>query len=313
MAHRRHPSHPRHNNTNESRERLRAQREGTAQLNQELRTHTPGRPRRKRPSLFLRRLRFVFFLFVLVGCGYLTYFALTAPELRVATVSVSGVGITPDLAIDQAKKQLVGQNWILAKPEKARKKLVSATAVKDVTVTRTLHWPPQMHIHIEERTPFVRVGQGNNWWVVDETGMPFRRAAQNDEHLFSLTGPKLSPEFGKAMPKALWQPSARLIHALNVSNAGGQKWALRRVYLDKNGFASLRLQGGMHDELLVRLGGDRWEEKLGRTRLALQYFERTGRRAVSLNLVSYNMPQWTPLRPTQSEGNSSNHSSSTGA
>ncbi len=313
MAHRRHPSHPRHNNAAVDRERLRAQREGTAQLNQELRTHTPGKPRRKRRSLFMRRLRFVFFLFLLAGCGYLTYFALTAPELRVAAVTVSGVGITPDQAISQAKERLVGQNWILAKPESARKKLVSATAVKDVTITRTLHWPPQMHIHVEERTPFVRVGEGKDWWIVDESGMPFRRAEAGDEHLFSLTGPKLSPAFGKAIPKALWQPSARLIVALNASNATGQKWALRRVYLDKNGFASLRLQGGMHDELLVRLGGDRWEEKLGRTRLALQYFERTGRRAVSLNLVSYNMPQWTPLRPPQSEGTSPNQPSSTGA
>ena len=61
MAQRRHPSHPRHNNTDESRERLRALREGTAQLNQELRTHTPGNPRRKKPGLLARRVRFIFF------------------------------------------------------------------------------------------------------------------------------------------------------------------------------------------------------------------------------------------------------------
>ena len=313
MAQRRHPSHPRHNNTGESRERLRALREGTAQLNQELRTHTPGNPRRKKPGLLARRVRFIFLLLLLAGGGWLTHFVLTAPEFQVAAVTVSGVGITSDSAVERAQKQLVGQNWILAKPEAARKKLAAVTTVKDVIVTRSLHWPPQMHIHVQERTPFVRVGEGNDWWVVDESGMPFRRANQSDEHLFALTGPKLKPIFGKPLPSNEWQPGVRLIRALNASNSNSQKWALRRVYLDKNGFASLRLQGGMHNELLVRLGGDRWEEKLQRTRLALQYFERTGRRAMSLNLVSYNMPQWTPLRPPQSEETTTEYSSPTGA
>jgi hypothetical protein len=71
------------------------------------------------------------------------------------------------------------------------------------------------------------------------------------------------------------------------------------VYFDKNGFAALRVQGGSQDELLIRLGADRWEEKLQLARVALTFFERSGKRAQSLNLVSYNVPQWTPRQSAE--------------
>jgi hypothetical protein len=64
--------------------------------------------------------------------------------------------------------------------------------------------------------------------------------------------------------------------------------------MDKRGFASLRLQDGAHDEMLVRLGSGRWPAKLRRARAAIAYFDSTGRHAKALSLVSFNMPTWTP-------------------
>ena len=78
-------------------------------------------------------------------------------------------------------------------------------------------------------------------------------------------------------------------------------WDLRRIYLDKNGAASLRVgaEGALktHAELLIRLGEEDWLAKLKQARLALAYFERTGRKASELDLVSGEHPRWSPQEP----------------
>ena len=178
------------------------------------------------------------------------------------------------------------------------KALRTLPTVKSARITRALHWPPHLHLAIEEREPFVRVGGGDEWWVVDESGVPFRPAQKSpeDEKLFAITNPKFEPIAGKPLAKEEWEPAFQLASTLSAQK---NAWPLRRIYFDKNGFASLRLQGGRHDEMLIRLGGDRWPEKLDRARLALEYFDRTNQRAKTLNLVSYIMPQWTPVRPVQ--------------
>jgi hypothetical protein len=101
-------------------------------------------------------------------------------------------------------------------------------------------------------------------------------------------------EAGKHLPPKLWKSVVHLADVLTTQAQQGQQWQLRRTYIDKYGFASLRLEGGSHDEMLVRLGAGRWPEKLERARQALAYFEKTGRQAAALNLVSYSKPTWTP-------------------
>jgi hypothetical protein len=90
--------------------------------------------------------------------------------------------------------------------------------------------------------------------------------------------------------------------SLSRSEQKGTRWSLRRLYFDKQGFASLRLTGGAHDEMLIQMGSDNWSKKLQRARQALTYFEATGRRAAVLNLISYSMPTWTP-HPEQKSAN----------
>jgi len=50
--------------------------------------------------------------------------------------------------------------------------------------------------------------------------------------------------------------------------------------------------------MLVRLGDEGWREKLARARVALGYFERTGRHATELDLVSLDYPVWRSV-PSQ--------------
>lgn len=296
----------------------RAQRQDAELRDLEMRSQAPevSRSRRKKRAPLWKIVRLLALVLFLAGGVELGVAALTSPRFQVATVSISGAQITPQDDVEAIRQTLVGQNWVRAKTGDAQKKLLAIPTIKSVRVVRAMHWPPTLHIAVEERAPFARVGSGNDWWMVDESGVPFRRvskeSAKSDADFYALTSPKLQPKSGLALSKPEWENCARLVHALNAAGSTpGAKWNLRRVYFDKNGFAALRLQGGTQNELLIRLGADRWEEKLQRAQLALAFFERSGQRAKSLNLVSYNVPQWTPLQPVAVAG--STPSAETGA
>lgn len=288
----------------------RAQRQDAELRDLELRSHAPesSRPSRKKRAPFWKVARFLALILLLAGGVELGVAALTSPRFQVAEVTTSGTQITPQEDLKKIQNTLLGQNWVRAKTSVAQKKLRAIPTVKEARIVRALHWPPSLHIRIEERAPFARVGAGNEWWMVDESGVPFRRTQKNDGDFYALTGPNLQPQPGVPLPQKEWQNCVRLVRALNgdgntqAGSTRGSKWSLRRVYFDKNGFAALRLQGGSQDELLIRLGADRWEEKLEKARLALAYFDRQGQRAQSLNLVSYNVPQWTPRQPAAEAG-----------
>jgi hypothetical protein len=189
------------------------------------------------------------------------------------------VNITPREGVIAVQSSLAGQNWLRARLQGAANQLEALPTVREARVTRNLSWPPQVTIHIAERQPFARVGAGENWWVVDETGMPFRRANTDkaqDKALYAVTGPTLQPQVGQVLPAKAWQPVREFAQSLIRAEEKGTRWVLRRLYFDRHGFASLRLTGGAHDEMLIQMGGDRWPDKLQRARQALAYFEATG-------------------------------------
>jgi POTRA domain, FtsQ-type len=220
--------------------------------------------------------------------------ALTSRHFAVVAVDVIGNDVTPLDAVRPVQTALIGQNWIRAHTARAARALETLPAVRVADVVRVMDWPPRLAISITERKPFARVGAGRDWWVVDEQGVPFRVAKANDAALYAITGPRLQPRLGRPLPSAAWRPVVAFAAALVQDQQRGGRWNLRRIYMDKHGYASLRLMGGAHDEMLVQLGMDHWPAKLQRARQALAFFEETGRPAATLNLVSFTMPTWTP-------------------
>lgn len=170
-------------------------------------------------------------------------------------------------------------------------------------------WPPTVALEIRERTPFLQVGAGQDWWVVDALGVPFRRPnPQNsaDAALYRVVAPQFEPRLREALNPKIWARARALQSALEADNRlaaapksgdGARFWQLRRIYFDQDGLASLRLSRAPHRELLVRLGDDSFPEKLALARQSLAYFERTLRRASELDLVSLQRPVWTPIAP----------------
>ena len=238
--------------------------------------------------------------FVLSGvwCGGA---ALTAPQFEVRRVDISGTQRTSLAQVKEAVSQLVGKNIFRAPRSHVEAQVAAIPTVKSAHLERVWSWPPHMTLQIVERQPILRVGAGTHWWVADAQGVAFRRADDEDNELYQLTSSQFAPALGRPLPAALWKRARELQAALAADNARGDKenqWDLRRVYLDKNGAAALRIGGEgaqkAHAEMLIRLGEESWPAKLRQARVALAYFERTGRKASELDLVSGEHPRWLP-------------------
>ena len=257
--------------------------------------------KRNRVRRIVARVLLAGFVLFGVWCGGA---ALTAPQFEVRRVDISGTQRTPLAQVKNIVAQLVGKNIFRAPRGHVEAQVAAIPTVKSARLARVWSWPPHMTLQIAERQPILRVGAGTNWWVADAQGVAFRRADGNDSALYELTSSQFAPALGKPLPAALWKRARELQAALAADNAlsakanGDKFWNLRRVYLDKNGAASLRIGGEgalkVHDELLIRLGEEGWPAKLRQARVALTYFERTGRRASELDLVSGQHPRWRP-------------------
>jgi cell division septal protein FtsQ len=259
--------------------------------------------------------------------GYCGVAALSAPQFAVKTVRLEGVDETPIAQVEGITNSLVGQNFFRANRESVEKRVRALPSVASAHVVREAGWPPRLKLVVQERRPVLLVGEGQKWWVVDETGMPYRTAKPEDAHLYALTAPKLfKPQTGKVLTAKWWGRALELAKALRVDNAlasgttvenaktteskgtgsaGAPFWQLRRLYLDPHGMVSVRVSGRgalrQHNELLIRLGESEWAPKLARARQILSYFERTGRNAQEVDLVSYTYPTWRAKKDDPSQ------------
>jgi cell division septal protein FtsQ len=271
-----------------------------------------ARPRRRVPVV-LKRLFWLVCLLFLVQLGIAAF---SAPQFAIQSVSIVGAGVTPEADLRPLAQRLIGQNFLRADANSIERATEILPSVASARVVRVAQWPPQVQLQITERQPYLKVGAGNDWWVVDQNGVPFRRPDAADSALYAVVAPQFAPALRQKLDSKLWPQVAALNAAIEADNqlvegeVGSQSegengasslpfWQLRRIYFDKDGLASLRLTGkgalAAHHEMLLRLGDDKWSEKLARARVALRYFERTGRRAQELDLVSLERPVWRPI------------------
>lgn len=234
--------------------------------------------------------------------------ALTAPQFNVARVEITGTQRKAPAKVQALARQLIGKNVFRTPRGRIEQQMEAIPLIASAQISRAWSWPPHMKVLLTERQPLLQVGFGTTWWVADAQGVPFRRADRNDSHLDMLTSPLLQPSTGKAFPAAQWKSARQLEKALADDNAlvarenggsgEGKFWNLRRVYLDKNSAAALRISGRgslkAHGETLIRLGEEDWPEKLKQARIALAFLERTGRKASEIDLVSSDHPRWRP-------------------
>ena len=279
-------------------------------------------PKKKRPPIW-RLFRAVALCLLAIAGVEFGIAALTSPRFSVQQITSDVADITPETSIESAKRSLKGQNFFRVHPQSVVQKLAKLPTVKSVSIVRQFDWPPHLHINIEERQPFARVNaranNGGVWWVVDESGVPFRRAEKQDDKLYAVSSKALTPEIGKPLKTENWTPVAEFARALEQDKQQGHDWALRAIYFDEHGFASLRLAaaGDATDRILVHLGTGPWDKKLERTRQTLAWLDAKGLQAETLNLISATRPVWTPrhiepkdeteAKSSDAKANSENH------
>lgn len=256
----------------------------------------PRRRTRARKRIPLWRIaKRIAAVLLLVAIGEGVFAALTSPQFNVKSVRTpNNLKTTPMLTVQAVSDRLVGKNWILVRTAKAAKALETLPSVRHAHFARVWNWPPRLALIIEERQPFAKIGRDGQWWVVDHEGVPFRLATAEDSEMNAITGPAFQPKLGQPLPVKTWQPVLQFADALEKDAQQSQRWALRRIYFDRDGNAALRLADAEHHAMLLRLGPDRWNEKLVRARQALTYFASTGRDPEILDLRSYSRPLWRP-------------------
>lgn len=218
--------------------------------------------------------------------------ALTAPQFSVAAVETpKTLKVTPRAEVENLTAGLVGQNFIRARSKPVISAIKRLPAVHHATIVPVLAWPPRLAVQVEERTPFARVGVGENAFVVDRDGVPFRPSAQSDAALYAISGPVFRPALGQALPPKSWESVLQFVTELKKRDV---RWTLQGIEFDPQGAASLNLRNASRNKLIVLLGTERWSDKLIRMGAALDYFQETGRDPAVLDLRVYSRPVWRP-------------------
>ncbi len=223
--------------------------------------------------------------------------ALFAPQMNIKSVRVTGLHATSPVLVVPIARRLIGHNVFRAPKGATVQSIERLPTVASAQVVLSTDVPPHVELHVVERKPIMRIGDGTSWWVADESGNPYRSANDRDAKLPALTwnGPIQTL---KPLDSKKWEDALELVEAVQdqsaPSNSGGLG-QIRSMELDANGDATLKLKapdGG--EDLTLRLGNDQWSEKLARARVAMVYFARTKRQAAELNLVALDLPRWTP-------------------
>ena len=204
-------------------------------------TARPPRPRRPRRN-YWPAIRRVLSYGLAVGALALSVAAFTAPPFRIRKVQVEGLESISAARVQQLVRPLKGQNMLRVRTGAVTEKLLEFPSVQSVSVSRPLAWPPVLVFNVVERQPTARVGEGSNWWVVDENGVPFRKAnfGTGDENLFPVTGPQFIPQPGKAFTPTDWARATELLSDLRA-DGGPSVWHLRRIQFNAWGDATLRV------------------------------------------------------------------------
>lgn len=189
-----------------------------------------------------RRLRNALLLLLVAEVAWL---CLTSPLLNVTRVTVSGARIKSPRHVARIAGLDRPSNIFLAPTGKATRAVAALPEVESVRIERRL--PRTLSIAVRERQPLASVMTNNGTWVVDRTGLVFRRVpaplAGKPVLVASASG---RAELGRHLP--LTARSAALKCLAQMPNVPAMKAA--RLHVDKGNQAWMQCANG----LKIRLG-----------------------------------------------------------
>jgi len=234
-----------------------------------------------------RRLRLVSLLRALVAClglatiGILGWqagrFLLTDALFEISDVRVEGVDRLSPATIREAAA-VEGQNLFAADLARARARVEALPGVERVHVTR--EWPNRIEIVVKEREPFALINAGQLYWM-DAEGVILRTLSQ----IPVAPGPILSGVEVERMGLGTKLASDRLAQGLSF---------LRELHRAHGSLAALLSEVDLSrpigvvlytlDGIEVRVGSERWEERLARLEALLESLSERGEPVGSIDL-----------------------------
>lgn len=155
--------------------------------------------------------------------------------------------------------------------------------------------PNTLSITVSERQPYALLRQGDRYWVVDRSGIPFRIASVPIDGLPCITLARGLPQpaLGQRLPMSPSAPvgAAFALLAALPSDKIATLMKIREITVDQN--ANLCLN--MTNNSQIRLGqADRLAQKLGLVATALSSDSSLAERAAYLDFTDPDRPAWKP-------------------
>jgi cell division protein FtsQ len=214
----------------------------------EERQRSKARPNRKRRN---------YLPFVLsVACAGLAaegvYAALTSPRFAVGNVEVRGAEQVPMAAILKAAAIPIHSNLFRLKNKGALERVAQIPRIRHVRIHRRL--PNRVLVEVVERKPVALLAAGLNYYLVDDSGVPYAMLKGNGVKLpVFRVDPAPTIRLGEPLKNAAFQVGLKSLFVVKASLAGaGALWVDRDLNLCLNrGDFSARL--GQPEDLARKL------------------------------------------------------------
>lgn len=248
---------------------------------------SPLMPMLIRPLLFLG----------MVALVALAIWSLRLPRFEARQVSVYGAQTVSAAQIASLVPLPAHENVLLywLRQHKAAAQAVESAEPAVETAHVGIRPPGTVTVTVVERQPYALLRQGNQYWVVDRSGVPFRTVVDPIDGLACLTLPAAvpSPVLGKPLslsPSAPIGAGFSLLAAL-ASDKMATLMKIREITVDQN--ANLCLN--MTNNLQIRLGqADQLPQKLALATAALTQDFSLAQRAAYLDFTDPDRPAWKP-------------------
>lgn len=207
---------------------------------------------------------------------------LTSPRFAIRYVYVKGAQRVSAAAVRKQARYLMGRNFLRAKTDRLKQSLLTYREVERVRIRR---WPPAaLTVAVQERVPRYAVAARQGYLLVDQSGFFFTNDRERGR-LPLVWVERTPPRIGGSIP-------TDQAHALVVLLEQAELNRVRpdRLFLDRDGFASMRLRGGT----LVRLGDGDWIEKLAYLPAALRWIRDNHQNAEYIDLTTLRAPVYKP-------------------